>query len=120
MCTRIEAKTNFHYMKTNYSIETSLPAYRDNQESKQLKKQQILEEIKKSPLGVCLKQLEQALHIPQSTCAGRVNDLIADNEVTYDGVMEFEGRLRKRIIINHCKIQEQGPTGPGQQELKLE
>lgn len=116
---------------TNYSYQTSLPPYREDAEGKQLKKQQILAEITRLGGVACLKQLETALHIPQSTCAGRVNDLIQEGKVIYDGLIEFFGRKRKKIVIIQAKVIPitQLPNSPntnlpnhptiGQQELKF-
>ena len=105
---------------TNYSYKTSLPAYQENAEGKQLKKEQILAEIIRLGGTACLKQLEKALHIPQSTCAGRINDLIVDGKVMYDGLIEFDGRLRKKIVIIQIKvIPIEEHIDPRQQSLKF-
>lgn len=85
--------------KTNYSYKTSLPPYRENSDGKKAQKQKILEEIQLLGGHACLKQIEQFMHIPQSSCAGRINDLIADGKVKHDGYIEFEGRLRKKFVV---------------------
>lgn len=105
---------------TNFSYKTSLPAYKENAEGKESKKTQVLNELVRLGGNACLKQIEKALHIPQSSCAGRVNDLIADGRVKYDGIMEFEGRMRKKIVLiplNIISITE--PILPGKQSLKF-
>lgn len=85
--------------KTDYSYETSLPAHREDESGKQAQKDRILEEMKRLKDGVCLKQIEQFMHLPQSTCSGRMNDLKKDGKIKHDGFMEYEGRLRKKFII---------------------
>lgn len=106
---------------TNYSYKTSLPAYNDNAEGKNFQKNKILEEMKRLGGSACLKQIEKAMHLPQSTCSGRMNDLIDDGKVIHNGYIEFEKRLRKRFVLVQQKtisiIQE--PIIPGQQELKF-
>ncbi len=90
---------------TNYSYKTSLPAYREDATGKQAQKDKILGEIQRLKDGSCLKQIEHFMKLPQSTCSGRINDLIADGKVKHDGHMEFEGRLRKKfVIINEKEI----------------
>lgn len=84
-------------MNTNYSFETSLPAYRENGAGKQSQQEQILEEMKRLGGSACLKQIERAMNLPQSTCSGRMNDLIAAGKVFFDGLIDFEGRKRKKF-----------------------
>lgn len=86
-----------------YSFATSLPAYRDKKEEKRSQAQKLLLYIQAAQPGTCLKQLERLIGLPQSTVAGRVNDLIAGQYVMYDGIIEFEGRRRKRITVFHEK-----------------
>lgn len=85
--------------KTNYSYKTSLPPYRENLDGKKAQKQKILEEMQRLGGYACLKQIEHFMHIPQSSCAGRINDLIADGKVKHEGYVEFEGRLRKKFVV---------------------
>lgn len=107
--------------ETNYSYKTSLPAYREDGTGKQAQKDSILAEFNRLGGAACLKQMEKFMHLPQSTCSGRINDLINDGKLKHDGFMEFDGRLRKRfVIINKAPISiVPEPTGPGQQELKF-
>lgn len=104
---------------TNYSYKTSLPAYREDENGKHAQKDKILGEIQRLNDGACLKQIEHFMKLPQSTCSGRINDLIADGKVKHDGYMEFEGRLRKKFVVINVKpisiIPE--PIIPGQQKL---
>lgn len=83
-------------MKTNYSISTSLPAYRENPAGKQNQKDVIFSLI--PACGTCLKELEHKTGLPQSTVAARMNGLVDDGRVIYDGTYIFENRLRKRIV----------------------
>lgn len=84
-------------MKTNYSHSTSLPAYYDNGAGKQRQMDEIRECIRRGRNN--LLQIHYALNLPQSTVAGRVNDLIAAKMAKYDGEVVFEGRKRKRIVL---------------------
>src|SRR3990167_3813513 len=83
-------------MKTNFSISTSLPAYRENPAGKQNQKDVIFSLI--PPHGTCLKELEHKTGLPQSTVAGRISDIREEGRVIYEGTYIFEGRLRKRIV----------------------
>lgn len=113
--------------KTNYSRETSLPAYREDATGKQAKKDLILQEMNRLGGVACLKQIEQFMHLPQSTCSGRMNDLMHDNKIEHDGFVTYEGRLRKRFVVksNVVPITKEPepvieePITPGQQQLKL-
>lgn len=83
-------------MQTNYSYETSLKPYLENQSGKQIQAQKILEAIEK---GCCtLIQLSRVVGLPQSTVSGRISDLLKLNKIVYKGVIEFEGRKRKKIV----------------------
>lgn len=86
-------------MKTNYSYKTSLPAHRENPEGKKAQKEKILEEFKRLGGSACLKQIEHFMNIPQSSCAGRINDLIKDGLVEHKGHVKFENKLRKSFSI---------------------
>lgn len=104
---------------TNYSYKTSLPAYREDQSGKQAQKDKILAEFNRLGGFACLKQMEHFMKLPQSTCSGRINDLVDDGKVKHDGFMEFEGRLRKKFVIINVKPISitPAPITPGQQEL---
>lgn len=90
--------------KTNYSHKTSLPAHRENPEGKKAQKEKILEEFKRLGGSACLKQIEHFMHIPQSSCAGRINDLIKDGMVKHDGHIQFENKLRKKFVIVEATV----------------
>ena len=84
-------------MKPNYSIATSLPDYRDNVSGKRSQCDTIRRMVHENK-GITLKQIEELTGLPQSTVAGRVNDLIKDGLVRYDGIITYGGRSRKRIV----------------------
>ena len=85
-------------MKTNYSIATSLPAYKENPSQRATQCNDVYKLVAKGANN--LKQLERLVGtLPQSTIAARVNDLINDGKVEYVGHVVFESRLRKRIQL---------------------
>lgn len=87
--------TLFDPPMSGYSYATSKPAHEENQTGKQIQAARLLHLIGK---GInTLKQLEQQSGLPQSTVAGRVNDLIAAGRVRYNGLTEYAGRKRKMI-----------------------
>ena len=87
---------------TNYSYETSLPAYHSNANDK--KRQQDIIQSLVTEKGTCLKEIEirlwqlHKIRIPQSTISGRINDLIQQKKVMYMDKIDFAGCKRKRII----------------------
>jgi len=83
-------------MQTNYSFATSLPAYHDRPSEKQIQTEKTFILIKKGVNN--LLQLSEILQLPQSTIAGRVNDLIAENKVQYKGEVIYANRKRKKIV----------------------
>lgn len=88
-------------MRTNYSIETSLPAYHEDKSTQVALVERLITE------GVNnLKWLEEKTGLPQSTLAGRVNDLAKEKKVMYSGFTRYKDRLRKRIVV--FKLSEQG------------
>lgn len=83
---------------TNYSYQTSLPAYRDNGSEKLIQADLVLAYI---GLGKnCLLQIADQMRLPQSTVAGRVNDLIEEGKVKYEGFVIYKDRKRKKIVLN--------------------
>ena len=85
----------FDKPKDGYSWKTSWPAYKEP--GKEIQEAKILELIKQSADN--LLHLSQLTKLPQSTVAGRVNDLIKKGLVEYSGTIIFEGRLRKKIKL---------------------
>lgn len=84
---------------TNYSYETSLPPHREDPVGKKAQKERILQGIKDLGGSACLKQVQEFMNIPQSSCSGRINDLIADGTVKHQGFIIYAGRLRKKFIV---------------------
>lgn len=82
-------------IKDGYSYQTSLPSYKES--GKEAQRIIILNLIKKG--FVTLLQLSENTGLPQSTVAGRVNDLIDENKVYYSGTVEYKNRKRKMIFI---------------------
>lgn len=83
--------------KDGYSFQTSMPAYEENKPNKEAQKIIILNLIKNG--YVTLLSLSEKTKLPQSTVAGRVNDLIEDRKVKYDGTVIYKNRKRKQIIL---------------------
>jgi predicted HTH transcriptional regulator len=84
-------------MSTNYSYQTSLPAYHENTSGKIAQAQKI-NAIVNEKKSTCLKEIEDILNIPQSTVSARISDLRNEGKVKYDGVIVFKGRKRKSIV----------------------
>lgn len=83
---------------SGYSYKTSLPAQALNTAtSKQRQCQQVLTAILKGANN--LLQISQMTGIVQSTVSARVNDLIEDGKVKYEGFVYYQGMKRKRICI---------------------
>lgn len=83
---------------SNYSYSTSLPAFKENQAlHKRTQCDNVLALIRKGSDN--LLQVSQLTGLPQSTIAGRVNDLVNDGRVKYFGQVVYNNRLRKKIII---------------------
>lgn len=87
---------------TNYSYDTSLPAYHSNANDK--KRQQDIIQGLVTEKGTCLKEIEiklwqlHKIRIPQSTISGRINDLMKEKKVMYFDKVKYAGCKRKRII----------------------
>jgi len=86
-------------MKTNYSLETSLPAYHANTQGKQAQAMMILQLCYTLPV-ITIKHLAQLTGLPDSTVSGRVNDLIEEGKLRYsDDKVKYLGYTRKRIEV---------------------
>jgi DNA-binding Lrp family transcriptional regulator len=86
-------------MMNNYSFETSLPAY---QEPKDIQMVKVFGSIKDGKN--CLLAISEELGLPQSTIAGRVNDLIDEGKVKYCGFVIYKNRKRKKILVNQKQL----------------
>lgn len=86
--------------ETNYSFETSHPAYTENPVGKQVQQERIFAIVKsRDPNGITLKELEELTGLPQSTVAGRVNDCIEAKQIMYSGTVQYKDRKRKKIVL---------------------
>lgn len=65
----------------NYSYSTSLPAYHESAINKRRQAEEIFRFITRGANN--LLQLSEVTGLPQSTVAGRVNDLKGEGKVTY-------------------------------------
>jgi hypothetical protein len=83
-------------MNTNYSYDTSLQPYKENQSQKKRQCDEVLRFVKRGANN--LLQVSQLTGLPQSTIAGRINDLIEEERVKYEGFTIYSDRKRKRII----------------------
>ncbi len=81
---------------TNYSFATSLPPYQDNAAIKRRQADEVLAFINKGANN--LLQLSQLTGLPQSTIAGRCNDLIEEGKIMYSGHTVYADRKRKKIV----------------------
>lgn len=80
-----------------YSYQTSLPAYREAPQTKQIQLSRIIALV---TLGACsLKELAQKTGLPQSTVSGRVNDGVKEGVLRYDGFVIYDGRKRKCVKL---------------------
>ena len=81
-----------------YSYTTSLPAYKENQVTN--KKTQCEDVLSFVIYGANnLLQISQLSGIPQAIVSARVNDLVNEGKVEYNGHVIYSNRLRKKIIL---------------------
>lgn len=86
---------------SNYSFETSLPAYKSNPGIKLTQAESILELVKELK-ETCLLELSDRLDIPQSTVSGRIKDLRDAGKVKYapkEDSISYKGYVRKKICL---------------------
>lgn len=80
-----------------YSYETSLPPYKENIAfNKKRQCDEVFDIIEKG--GNNLLKISQVSGIPQAIVSARVNDLITDSRVKYEGHTVYNDRLRKKIV----------------------
>lgn len=83
---------------SNYSFDTSLPAYKENQATaKRTQCDKILALIRKGADN--LLQLAELSGLPQSTVAARMNDLVEEKKAKYNSKVVYKNRLRKQIEL---------------------
>ena len=82
----------------NYSYATSYPAYVENKEnSKQLQCEKVLNAIKAGADN--LLEISDRTGILQAIVSARVNDLINEGIIEYNGFVYYKDRKRKKIVI---------------------
>lgn len=81
----------------NYSFDTSLPAYHSHQDDKQ-RQSDVIYQLIKSGVDNLLR-LSEITGLEQGRCSARINDLIADNKVKYEGKVIYKNFTRKRICL---------------------
>jgi predicted transcriptional regulator len=87
---------DFQKPQPGYSYETSLPAYEEIKATvKETHCEWILSLIRDGARTI--KELAKKTGLPDSSVAGRVNNLIAEGKVEYTGYVEYDGRKRKQI-----------------------
>ena len=85
---------------SGYSFETSLPAYEEGRETVKARQQEKILDIVMNGAKT-IREIAKRTGLPDSTVAGRVNDLIKDQKLEYDGYAEYDGRKRKQIgLVN--------------------
>jgi len=87
-----------------YSYQTSLPAYHENKEGKDIQAQKIYAHILRLR-ETCIRQLAELTHLPDSTVSARLSDLREAGKVKWKVVddklelIHYKGRMRKKIIL---------------------
>jgi len=79
----------------NYSYKTSLPAYKSG--NKDVQATLVLNSAKSGAKS--LLEISEAIKLPQSTVAGRVNELIDSKQLIYNGFVVYKNRKRKKISV---------------------
>ncbi len=82
---------------SNYSFETSYPPYIEGATIKKRQQDELLAFIIKGVNN--LLQLSQLTGLPQSTVSGRINDLINECKIKYEGFTVYADRKRKKIVV---------------------
>ena len=85
--------------QSNYSFETSLPAYNANPNEKQRQRHLVKQQIKLLGDNACIKLIARNLNLPDATISARINDLKSDGEVEYYGKFKIEGMMRKKVRL---------------------
>lgn len=85
-------------MSTNYSFETSLPAYKENKVGA---KERQCEKVLSSIRNGCnnLLQISEETGILQAIVSARCTDLIKENKIQYLDFVTYKDRKRKKIEL---------------------
>ena len=82
----------------SYSYETSYPPFLENKATnKRTQCDEVLAIIKKGANN--LLQVSEVSGIPQAIISARVNDLIEENKIEYNGFTVYNNRKRKKIML---------------------
>ena len=82
---------------TNYSFETSYPPFKEKPAFKRTQCDEVLAIIKKGANN--LLQLSEVSGITQAIISARVNDLIDEHKIKYEGFTYYRERKRKKICL---------------------
>jgi DNA-binding IclR family transcriptional regulator len=93
----VDNQTSLDFNKPGYSYETSLPAYEEGRHTVKARQQETILEMIKSSGANTIREIAKLTGLPDSTIAGRLNDLIKSGKVEYKGFVEYDGRKRKEI-----------------------
>jgi len=95
-----------HKSKTKYSWKTSLPAYLENAEGKDMQEKLVLYVMRRLRGKTTLKEVQDymrtrlSIRLPQSTISGRMNDLKDKDKVAFFGDTRiYKDRIRKVFEI---------------------
>lgn len=84
--------------ESNYSFETSKPAYLENKEkSKDKQCQKVLQAVKGGANN--LLHISEIIGIPQAIVSARCNDLINEGKIEYYDFVKYKDRKRKKIQL---------------------
>lgn len=84
------------HKQTNYSFETSLPAYLEDPKGKKKMQMKVVNMVRQGMQTI--REIADALDMPDSSVSGRISDAMKDYQVKYDGKIVYAGRLRKKIV----------------------
>lgn len=87
---------------SNYSYATSLPAFHSHEDEKQRQADKIYQLVKSGVDN--LLRLSEITKLEQGRVSARINDLIADNKVIYQGKIVYKNFTRKRIVVKPVHI----------------
>jgi len=93
---------------TNYSYDTSLPAYNKNSSERLRQEAKVENQIKLLKHNACIKLIAQNLNLPDATISARINDLIDKGKAEYYGKGKIDGMKRKLVrLIQPIQVEEQ-------------
>ena len=102
MITQLDIFTSQQGKQSNYSWETSYEAYNYNRQDKEKKADwiyRIICSLIKDGKEVCSAHVKEITKMESGIISARVNDLIEQERIKYDGVINYKGFQRKRIVL---------------------